>query len=281
MGAPRLALELERRGVTWISRKNLARTKRISQRTVAHVIEKIEGYRAWLPPGLYAQVLEVRAARAGRQQNRRMVYPPPLLRGVLWCDCGDRYIAHTATVRGRKETEVYYYKRYKHPNPVRCGASPQYLKTSVLDEVILDRLARLERLDDDDREAVARAMVAVPTDPVLNIESERAALHTQLSRLNQEWLNIGMSNTEYIMLRRGIEQQLNALPPETKSVSAALTYPEARARVDSLFGDARKLRDIPPREANAIIHKLIKQVVIRVQEIVKIEWQLPLEGILD
>lgn len=282
MGAPRLAVELEKRGVTWISRKDLARTKRISQRTVSKTIDKIERYKEWLPADLYARVLEVRAVRASRAQNRRVKHPSLALRGLVFCAiCESRYIATTVHHLGRKKRGSYYYKNYTHPQPVRCGTKPATIRAEHIEEKIWARLSWMEDLTAEDRDAIARAMVTQPAPFVRDTTTERAALMEQLQRLNRNWLSVGMSNAEYTVLRKEIEKQLDALPVQVVPEVPTLDYPTARRRVDRLFDQVRERDNLAPEELNALMRALIKKIAIRDGEIESVEWLFSEEGVSD
>lgn len=277
MGCERIAAELRRRGVTWLTRKGI-RNPNVSPRTIHNVIRKIEKYKPFLDPSLYARVVETRSKRAWRKSNHRALkYPSLLLRGVLVCGyCGLKY--RTTTLRATRgyKTSGGLERLYFHPPATLCKVRRAYVSAWKIDSQIWRCLDFLNDLSDADKDDIARRIVT-PREPLpaLDLRQHRERLEQRLRGYEQMCADGDISREQFRVYKNQIESELRSLPPPADPPRTTFTFESARELVEHLQSALRDSAEMAPNQLNQLMRLLFQSVPILDDVIGTPQWNAP------
>ena len=282
IGSPLLARALNQRGYTWVNRKG--ERVPVKPTTIRKTIATIEKYELFLPPDLYANVLRVRAARAGGKQNsQKTVHPPLLLRRVLFCArCGCRYTTMHQQVRDvrikGKPRKLYQYDVYIHRGE-HCEVSPRTLRAREVHAQLWERLAWLNDLSEAQTQAIVARMCESPTGDAVDARQLRDKITLQLRNLEEAYLAedfgpLATARPQYRIRRAQLEKQLAELP-EPKPVPALRQFvnaADARDWLEHLSETMRLGEALAPEEANRLMRDLFERIELDARQIVALQY---------
>lgn len=268
-----IAKMLYQRGVQW---KNPAmQDSPPSGGTLRKMIHRFEFYAPFVADkDLVARVFEVRARRSKRKSNHRaLVYPPILLRGLVYCEmCGRKYV-QSYWIKRNREPRPYY----MHPRTTDCAVEKKFSAAWIIESSVLETLRPVFDLSPAEVDYVIEKILqaqplALPSDTIAQAETLRA----QIEKLNRDFPKTSMSVAEYNAVRAELQAQLDALNLDhAQTETPRYTAESLRA----LLADARAFFDntraFSPDDAGILMTRLLERVIVKNGIVVEIIRRVP------
>lgn len=285
VGSPTLARKMNAEKLTWVNLKG--ERVRVKPTTVRNAINTIEKYEKFLDQELFANVIRVRTARAGRKGNSpKTRHDPLLLRKLLVCArCGGHYTTiHNFTFKkttGERKKWSYYVHA---PNEAGCDNSKKAPSSNSLHEQFWKRIAKIEDLSVEDRNAILDRMVQPPSPAVLDTRHAREKLTTTLRNLEAAYLAedfgpLDKARAFYRKQRAQLEREIAELPPPPKIVPARFDdRDDAAIWLDNLVETLILGESLAPEEANRLMRSLFLRITMDGAELKDIDYQPEIAG---
>lgn len=217
-------------GVTWTDKNGVVRP--FVLRTVEKVIRRLEIYKPFLSPEVYADALFEREQRSHpNYSKRRAKYKPLLLKGVLICSrCG----AHlTATYARNRQGE--YLDIYRHRNSAPCPSGQQQIAAKFLDADFRIEFDDYRRQFAVDNEAFVQAILATnPPESTPVSSARREQLARTLEGLEDMMANKLIKPERFRERQSKILAELESLPEASPRNPHRVTEAEARLHASQL-----------------------------------------------
>lgn len=266
--AEAIAEILHKRGVRWVNQRGQRSLP--YGNTIRKLLGRIEFYAPFLPDQSQVQrVIEIREARRESVGNHApFKYPVVLLRGLVYCVCGRRFVQSYWTDR-QGEKKPYY----AHPSTPACDIAPRMVAAHKFETHVLAELRPVFDLTPEERAyVIERSLAQIARDlPATDNGTRLAELERQLAKLNLTFAQTEMTPLEYNVLRAELTAQHDELAGSQRVTIFLPTreylesvYQEAYA----FFEDARKYS---PEGANALMERLIERVTVRGREIIEVK----------
>lgn len=267
IGTPEGARQMNLRGYQWKDRTGKPRP--VSVWDLIQTLEILETYKPFLDAKLYHRALTRRAQRANRSGNGNLsTHPPHLLKGLLYCVCGARYVSANETL---KSGDIGQYYRHAYLN-LDC---PHRRKTVArkIDAQIWKRLERLNQLSDADKNDIAQK-IATPPQEDTHEDSllKRQRLETALREAEAALIYKDITRERFLELKTEILLQLEELQPtEAETLNIVPTLEEARAMLEDLTSALRDASTLLPEQTNLLMRDIFTRIVIQSTEIVDVQ----------
>jgi hypothetical protein len=265
-----LAEEMNRMGLYW---RNKQKEKvRLQTRTVQEALFRMDRYKPFIDPILYAEVEREKQRRSkGSPKIRNFVTARSLLQSLCYCAvCGSPfYVSHRSQNPKAHARKDYYF----HKIGMFCRERPTLVGAPELEQQFYywfdEWRAELEAHQD---EIIAYLMK--PNQDLARNENgiQREALKKKLRNLEEMRADGEISKARFLEMKKQVEDQLAKLDPEKKEEPQGVPRGMSEAQARAFFSNITK--SLYERMDNASLRKLVKRIEIRHAHIVNVEWWL-------